>query len=338
LGFLYYKKSQTNAELKFLIFSSLWLGLSFLIRESVVLFIIPLFGIILIGVLKKKTKILSFFCFILPLFSSYFLSKYIASLKLIQLSGTSGIDSTEQSQIQILSVAYGFVPHVSTLIPMFGLLFAPGLGLFIFSPILLTMFFTFPDFFRKHKSDCILFSSFFIISLFYFANIGITWHGLTGWGPRYLFMVIPFLLIPLGSSLEKRNLKFMFILILSLGTLGVFFNISYVVQDTSWFVWGQAGSPSGLYGLGIPNEICDYLCQWDESNMYIHDNTIWTFQYSQLTHSVLLLFQGLQHDIYLLHLFGSSIYWVLLISSISIFMYLLWKVFQNSSKSKLAKF
>ena len=332
LGYLFYKKSYANSELKFLIFSSCFLGVSFLIRDSSILFIIPIFGIILIDVLRKKTKIFSLVCFMIPLFFSYFLSRYISALKYFQ----SG-DVVSENLNEVFSVAQTFIPDVTSLTHAYGLLFSPGLGLFIFTPILLTIFFTFPDFFRKNKSDCILLSSFFIISLVYFSNIGITWHGLIGWGPRYLVMVMPFLLIPLGSSLEKRNKKFMFILIITLALLGIFFNIAYVIQDNSWFVWGQMGQSSGLYGLGVPNSICDWDCQKETSNIYINDLTIWTFQYSQLTHSILLMFQGLQHDIYLLHLFGPLGYFSLMITFISLFTYFLWRVFKRKYNVESAK-
>jgi hypothetical protein len=40
------------------------------------------------------------------------------------------------------------------------------------------------------------------------------------------------------------------------------------------------------------------------------------------------MFQGLQHDIYLLHLFGPQIYWPSLVFSTSFFIYLLWRVFK----------
>jgi hypothetical protein len=323
LGYLFYKKSFTNHELKFLIFSSGFLGFSFLIRDSSILFIIPIFSIILIDVLRKKIKFFSLVCFMIPLFFSYFFSRYISSLKYINSD-----DVVITNIHEVSSVAQTFIPDITSLTPAVGLLFSPGLGLFVFSPILLTIFFTFPDFFRKNKHDCILFSSIFIISLFWFSHIGITWHGLIGWGPRYLLMIIPFLLIPLGSSLEKRNKKFMLILIIVLAITGIFFNLSYVIQDNPWFVWGQPGQSSGLYGLGIPNSICDWNCQKEESNMYINNLTIWTFQYSQLTQSILLMFQGLQHDIYLLHLFGPQIYWPSLVFSTSFFIYLLWRVFK----------
>ncbi len=201
----------------------------------------------------------------------------------------------------------------------FGLLFAPGVGLFIFSPILLTVFFSFPDFFRKNKSECLLLSSFLVLNVIYHADMS-SWHGLVAWGPRYLLMVVPFLLIPLGASLEKRNKKFMLLLILTLGALGVLFNLAYVVQDIHWFLWSVPGSHTGLFGLHVLGNFA----------MNIHDVVIWTFQFSQLTHSISMMFTALQHDIYLLHAFGTSAYLVIFVSLLSFLFYLFRRVTKHN--------
>jgi len=332
LGYFFYKKSQSKHELNFLILSSISFAFAFLIRESSILFVIPIWLLILINLFRKKTKIFPSIFFMIPLFFSYFLSKFIESLRWY----------ADPKEISAQSIDTPFVTDIfnfsTTLIPnnfiffvhMYGLLFAPGLGLFVFSPILLTIFFAFPDFFRKNKTECILLLSFFLIHLVYFANIGDSWHGFISWGPRYLFMIIPFLLIPLGASLETRNKKFMFVLLITLGLLGIFFNIAYVTQDVSWFVWSHPGGSTGLYGLGIPNTICDWTCQALNSDYYINNITIWTFQYSQLTHSILLMFQTLQQDIYLLHLIGYNAYFVILLPTTSFLIYLLWRVSRHT--------
>ena len=152
-----------------------------------------------------------------------------------------------------------------------------------------------------------------------------SWHGLVAWGPRYLLMVVPFLLIPLGASLEKRNKKFMLLLILTLGALGVLFNLAYVVQDIHWFLWSVPGSHTGLFGLGIP--------EFGQFNLWINDVVIWTFQFSQLTHSISLMFTGLQHDIYLLHLLGTSAYLVIFVSFLSFLFYFFWRVTKKNPVS-----
>jgi len=147
-----------------------------------------------------------------------------------------------------------------------------------------------------------------------------SWHGLVAWGPRYLLMAVPFLLIPLGASLEKRNKKFMLLLILTLGALGVLFNLAYVVQDVSWFVWSMPGSHTGLFGLHVLGNFM----------MGIHDGIIWSFQFSQLTHSISMMFTALQHDIYLLHAFGTSAYLVIFVSLLSFLFYLFRRVTKHN--------
>jgi hypothetical protein len=238
-----------------------------------------------------------------PLLFSYFVNKIIFSLKYIQSDeaiDAAGNTSSVTSNLIGEFSSFIFSSNITHIfIATFGLLFAPGVGLFIFSPILITVFFSFPDLYRKNKSECLLFLSFFISTLFYHADLQ-HWHGLVAWGTRYLIPLIPFLIIPLGTSLEKRNKKFMFLIIFIFGSLGVLFNFAYVVQDVSWFVWSTPGSTVGLFALGLP-----HIGQFD---LWINDVVIWTFQYSQLTHSILLMVEGLQHDIYLLHLLGIPVY------------------------------
>ena len=151
------------------------------------------------------------------------------------------------------------------------------------------------------------------------------WHGLSAWGSRYLLMLIPFLLIPLGASLEQRSKKFMLLLILILGTFGVLFNISYVIQDVHWFVWSVVGTGVGLFGIGIP--------PYGQFNMYLNPVVIWTFQFSQLTHSLSLMFTGLQHDVYLLHTLGTSVYLIIFVPLLSFLFYLFRRVTKHNTVS-----
>jgi hypothetical protein len=317
LGYLFFKKFCRLDQNKFLVLSSASLGFAFLIRSDIILFIIPLWLFIFVKFLRRNSKINSLLFYSAPLLFSYFINKAVYSLKYIQSDevidavGTSGgVTSTVIGELSSFFISSS-VQHIST--ALFGLLFAPGVGIFIFSPILITVFFSFPDFFRKNKSECILFLSFFVFTLLYHADLQ-NWHGFVAWGSRYLVPLTPFLLIPLGASLEKRNKKLMFITILVFGSIGILFNFAYVIQDVSWFVWSTPGSRVGLFALGLP-----HIGQF---NLWINDVIIWTFQYSQLTHSISLMFKGLQHDIYLLHLFGTSIYLTILTLSLSSLFYL----------------
>ena len=210
---------------------------------------------------------------------------------------------------------------------LFGILFAPGVGLFIFCPILLTVFFSFVDFFRKNKADCLLFLSFLMLNIIYHVAVTGGWHGLNAWGPRYLLLVIPFLLIPLGASLEQRNKRKIISILIILGVIGAFFNTVYVIQDVSWFVWSRPGTDVGLFALE----------GFNTANLYLVPEVIWTFQFSQLTHSIILAFTSLQHDIYLLHVFGALPYSVIFTFSVSILSYLTYRIIRPKKIPKISE-
>ena len=319
LGYLFFKKFRRLNQNKFLLLSSASFAFAFLIREDVILFILPIWLFLLVNFLKRNSKIYTVVFYSVPLLFSYYLHRLLnphdSPLRYIQ--------SEDSTPTALGAELAGFIPlnsasHVIT--ASFGSLFAPGVGLFIFSPILITVFFSFPDFFRKHKSECLLFLSFLVLNIFYHAEMT-NWHGLSAWGSRYLLMLIPFLLIPLGASLEQRGKKFMLLLILILGTLGVLFNLSYVIQDVHWFVWSVVGTGVGLFGIGIP--------PYGQFNMYLNPVVIWSFQFSQLTHSLSLMFTGLQHDVYLLHTLGTSVYLIIFACLFFHFYFIYFGVSQN---------
>ena len=177
----------------------------------------------------------------------------------------------------------------------FGLLFSPGVGLFIFAPILLTVFFSYVDFFKRNKSDCIVLIS--IVSFFtiFYGTID-TWHGLVSWSARYLVPVIPFMLIPLCASIEKRKSKLLILSLISLAIIGAFVNLVYLVQDVSWFIWGWPGQ-SGLYGI-------DKTIDGFRHGLNLDPVVMWTFEYSQLTQSILGFFSNFSNDIFLIKILG----------------------------------
>jgi hypothetical protein len=309
LGFLYYRKFKTNPSKANLFLCSIIFGFAFLIRKDIVLIIIPIMFFLIYDFIKHKINFTHLLSYIFPIAIFYYLHQTIQSIKY-----TSSISSTESlakatSLFTDIIINFNSVP-----LGIYGLFLSPGIGLFIFAPILVTIFFSFPDFYKKFKSESILFSVIIIFIALEYSYFS-TWHGLVAWSTRYLQMTIPFLLIPLAASIESRSKSLIFPIIIILGGLGVFINILYVTQDVSWFVWSLPGHGEGLYG------IADRY-----SKLYIHPATIWTFQYSQLTHSFILFFANLQPDIFLLKLFGISYFIILFTIPLALLSVILLKI------------
>lgn len=311
LGFLFFKKFQLRKSTIDLLFCGIFFGFDFLVRLDAVLIMVPLFFYLLYGMRKQSNKVKKFFSFIIPPAISFVIYTYIEATRY----STPVKTAVAGAALSPISIIPG--QSAASILPqgLFGLLFSPGVGLFIFAPIFLTVFFSFPDFYKKNKAECLLFLSIItLFMLYYGAGEGGWWHGLLAWGPRYLVPVMPFLLLPLGSSLEIRKNKILKTAIISLCAIGFFFNIVYMIQDVNWFVWGNASLHTGLFGLSY-GELYD---------LNIHPAIIWTFQYSQLTQSIITAFTALQPDIYLLKLLGATFYGTslsILLISLSYFLF-----------------
>jgi hypothetical protein len=294
LGFLFLRKFQNTSSPSFVLFCAGSFGFAFLIRPDTILFIIPITIFLILHFWKQNNKIKNLISFFTPLLLCYAVYHYVQSLRFSDIS--TGLVETTTS---FVSRGHNYDYFLDGL---FGLFLSPGVGLLIFSPILLSIFFSFPDFFSKHKKDCLLFLSIIFYFIYTYSTVGDTWHGLSAWSARYFIPIIPFLLLPLAASFEQRKNKYLTISLLSAGAFGIFTNIIYVIQDVSWFVWGLMGSDRGLYALGTY-----------ETPLRIHALTLWTFEYSPLTQSAITGITNLNLDIYLVKLFGIPIFISILI-------------------------
>lgn len=319
LGFLFFRKYQKENSISNLIFAGFSLGFAFNTRTDSFLIIGVLF-FFLIGLVisKNKTKLKLFnivkpiLSFSIPLILSYGFYQMINIIRYDTSASYSGF-------VNVIVSPSSFTPLP---ISLFGLLFSPGIGLFVFSPILFLTIISFSDLFQKNKRDFILLLGIVLSYMIFFAQFVIYWHGLTAWSARYLLPIVPFLLIPLGITLGRKLTKRSFIIIFTLGAIGVFINLVYLLQDSSWFVWGLMGSSDhGLYSLhGGP--------------LRIHPLTIWTFEFSQLTHSIFMAFYHLQLDIYLIKIFGPIIYSSILIGFLAPLSYYLINLHRSTISKK----
>ena len=85
---------------------------------------------------------------------------------------------------------------------------------------------------------------------------------------------------------------------------------------------GKSWTSCGLYGLGTA-----------QIDLYLHPATIWTFEYSQLTHSIILSIQNLQFDIFMNKFLGFPLYAVFFILIITLHFFLIRKTINSKNIS-----
>jgi hypothetical protein len=85
-----------------------------------------------------------------------------------------------------------------------GLLASPGKGFFYYSPITILFFFSIRSFWKNHPAVAVGFAGTIVIFILFYAR-NIYWHGDWAWGPRYLFAVTPFFVIPIAELIDRRN-------------------------------------------------------------------------------------------------------------------------------------
>jgi hypothetical protein len=83
-----------------------------------------------------------------------------------------------------------------------GLLISPGKGFFYYSPITILFFISVKYFLRKHLEIGITFILIILTYLLFYSKY-LFWHGDWAWGPRYLLVIIPFLMIPLCELIDS---------------------------------------------------------------------------------------------------------------------------------------
>lgn len=123
------------------------------------------------------------------------------------------------------------------LVGLGGLTISPGKGLLWYVPILLLLPWAAPRFARLHPSLSGLFAALVLMTLGFYSGV-LYWHGDPAWGPRYLYAVLPYLVLPLGTILQTwpRRALSLRAAFLTLTAVSLAIQVS-AVSVTQWRYW-----------------------------------------------------------------------------------------------------
>ncbi len=189
-----------NKSYRKLILSSVFLGIAFITRSPSLLTLLPVLLYLLFSNIRKKT-LLPFFkeaiiygMTLVPFGMFYLYYNYVRF---------GDVFETGYSEIfnQWGVKAFGTPLHVG----LYGLILSPGKGFFVYSPMAILFILAAKNFYKRNKDLTIAFLT-FISAYVLFHSKYIAWHGDWAWGPRFLTVITPFLIIPSGELFESGML------------------------------------------------------------------------------------------------------------------------------------
>ncbi len=223
-----------------LIYSSASLGFAFLVRPTSILVVVSMAIFIVLHSLKSTatrrflhstTRDLGLFAVsFLPFLVIFFIYNYLRFGSISEtgyglIASRLGIDF------------FGGTPMREGL---YGFLLSPGKGFFYYSPVAVLFFFGINSF-RKNNPELAWCFISILASYLLFLSKNIFWHGDWGWGPRYLMVLTPFIVIPSAEIIASSNWRRSAIMrmgIPALFALSVFIQIAAVsVNSGKYFVY-----------------------------------------------------------------------------------------------------
>ena len=193
----------TNEKNKYIIFSGIALGIAGLVRPSSFLLVLPLLLTLTVH-LSKKYDVLQC-CKTLPRHACLLFCSLLPFVSIFLWYNQYRFGSFLESGYSLIAARVGvdFFNGTPFLTGITGLLLSPGKGFFYYSPITILFFFSFRSFWKKNQEVAVCFASTIFLYMIFFAKNNF-WHGDWAWGPRYIFMLTPFFIIPTVDILEAK--------------------------------------------------------------------------------------------------------------------------------------
>ena len=147
---------------------------------------------------------------------------------------------------------------------LYGLLFSPGASVFIFTPLLLLLPWTFAHFARTRRNECVLIVTLGACYLLFYGSY-VYWHGLwSGLGPRYLMPMVPLLLLPLTGWMEARGSR-AWLAVAPLAVAGAWVQFVHVAVNFSYIAYFER-----YPNLSWPPASLDFMFSLERSPIVAH--------------------------------------------------------------------
>ena len=158
---------------------------------------------------------------------------------------------------------------------LYGLLFSPGVGLFVYSPILILSLVGFYDFWQRNKKGLVLLLT-WVLPYLLASSAYTYWHGWASWGTRYLVPMVPLMVLALGVAIDRRwatrQFRIVFAVLLSASGL---VNFLGVVGNT-------------VTAFNMPNGIMSLL----ENGEFVPAKALYDPRYSPIVYHARLIFDS----------------------------------------------
>ncbi|MFQ5613131.1 MAG: hypothetical protein ACE5H9_13460 [Anaerolineae bacterium] len=129
---------------------------------------------------------------------------------------------------------------------LYGLLFSPGKGVFLYAPPLLLSLAALPLFFKRHRPLALLIALWWAAYLAFYSPYNF-WTGGFNWGPRFLLPLLAVSMLPGAALLAERRLRGRRLLFALLFGLGLIIQLPAVVVDQARYLTGLRETGGARY-------------------------------------------------------------------------------------------
>lgn len=191
-----------NKRVSHLLFSAFSIGLAFLARPTSILAVPPLL-ILMISQYPEESDFKARLKFLMGRGALFFLS-LLPFVGLFFWYNYCRFGSIFETGYGLMAARLGldFFTGTPLLTGLLGFLVSPGKGFFYYSPIAVLFFFSIKPFSKKHPLPAFCFVLIIMLYLFFYSR-NIYWHGDWTWGPRYIFVATPFMVIPIAALIDS---------------------------------------------------------------------------------------------------------------------------------------